>query len=119
MKTLIYTSIYSNLWGTEFGGRPSRGLHYKYSLLSILKLNPDKLICFTSKEELPELKSWFYEINKISEDKLEFIVFDLTKSRFFNEIRNLKNLSEIITSDRCYEIQYNKFFIHGVNNSST
>jgi hypothetical protein len=110
MKTLIYTSIYSNLWGTEFGGRPSRELHYKYSLLSILKLNPDKLICFTSEEELGELKSWFYEINKISEDKLEFIVFDLTESRFFNEIRNLKNLSEIITSDRCYEIQYNKFF---------
>ena len=34
MKTLLITSIYSDLWGTEFGGRPSRDYHYRASLLS-------------------------------------------------------------------------------------
>ena len=56
-KTIIITSIYSNLWGTEFGGRPSRENHYKLSLLSILKMEVDKVICFTSNEEIESLKT--------------------------------------------------------------
>jgi hypothetical protein len=110
MKTLIYTSIYSNLWGTDFGGRPGRSLHYKYSLLSILNLNSHKFICFTSESELPDLENWFYEINNISKDVLEFIVFDLTKTKYYDKIFKLKDSQVMTISDRCYEIQYNKFF---------
>ena len=110
MKTLIYTSIYSNLWGTDFGGRPGRNIHYKYSLLSILKLNSDKFICFTSEEELQDLENWFYKINNISKDVLEFIVFDLTKTKYYDKILKLKDSQVMTKSDRCYEIQYNKFF---------
>lgn len=110
MKTLVYTSIYSNLWGTDFGGRPGRGLHYKYSLLNLLNLNADKFICFTDKEELTSLRDWFYVQNKVSEEKLEFIIFNLIDSKYFQDIARLKNLDEIKTSDRCYEVQYNKFF---------
>lgn len=110
MKTLIYTSIYSNLWGTEFGGRPCRRLHYRYSLKNLLNLSPNKVICFTGDDEVEELKNWFYIQNNITEDKLEFIVFDLKLTPYFTEISNLKKIDEIKTSDRCFEIQYNKFF---------
>jgi len=110
MKTLIYTSIYSNLWGTDFGGRPSRKLHYSYSLLSILEMNADKYICFTSEEEIEELRDWFYVHNSVSSEKLEFIEFDLHKSQYFEDIKKLKNVEFMKTTDRCYEIQYNKFF---------
>ena len=110
MKTLIYTSIYSNLWGSEFGGRPSRNQHYKFSLLNILNLNADKFICFTNEEEIDQLKDFFYTQKKISEEKLQFIVFDLKNTKYYEDIKKLKNISEMQKSDRCYEIQYNKFF---------
>lgn len=110
MKTLFYTCIYSNLWGTEFGGRASRNVHYKFSLLNILNLNADKFVCFTSKEEIDELKEFFYIQNNISNQKLEFVVFDLKSSKYYESIKKAKNVLEMQTSDRCFEIQYNKFF---------
>ena len=110
MKILLYTSIYSNLWGTEFGGRPSRKEHYKYSLLNILNMNPSKIICFTSNEELKELEAFFYKSKGISKDKLEFKIFDLKNTKYFKEICAVKDLNETTKSDRCYEVQYNKFF---------
>ncbi len=110
MKTLFYTCIYSNLWGTELGGRPSRNHHYKFSLLNLLNLNADKFICFTSSEELEELKRFFYTDNNISENKLEFKVFNLKDTNYFSKIQKIKKIDEVKKSDRCYEIQYNKFF---------
>jgi hypothetical protein len=110
MKTLIYTSIYSYLWGTEFGGRPSRERHYKLSLKKIIELNADKYICFVPQNELNDLTNFFYIQNKISTDKLEFIVFDLNQTKYFNQLRKLKDIESMKTTDRCYEIQYNKFF---------
>ena len=109
-KTLIYTSIYSNLYGTEFGGRPSREWHYKYSLLNLLNLGADKYICFTSETEIQDLKQWFYGENGIDETKLEFISFELSTSEYFQDIRRIRNVEEAMESDRCFEIQYNKFF---------
>lgn len=110
MKTLLYTSIYSNLWGTEFGGRSSRNFHYKSSLYNILNLKPNKVICFTSSEELSNLEEYFYKQKNVDREFLTFVVFDLTDSKYFNEIRKLKNLEEMKKTDRCFEIQYNKFF---------
>ena len=109
MKTLFITSIYSNLWGTEFGGRPSREYHYRVSLRNILKMNPTKCICFTSQSEVDELRNLFYNQFLISEDKLKFVVFDLQTTKYFDEIRKLKDVELMKKTDRCYEIQYNKF----------
>jgi hypothetical protein len=109
MKTLFITSIYSNLWGTEFGGRPSREYHYRISLQNILNMNPTKCICFTSSKEINELKNLFYNHFKIPQEKLTFVIFDLQNTKYFDEIRKLKNLEEMKRTDRCYEIQYNKF----------
>jgi hypothetical protein len=110
MKTLIYTCIYNGLWGTTFGGRYGREGHYLYSLKNILNLNADKFICFTSSEEIDKLREWFYKTNGISEEKIQFIEFNLSDTTFFKEISDNKDLEEIKNSDRCVEIQYNKFF---------
>lgn len=109
-KTLIYTSIYNNLFGTEFGGRPSKEWCYKYGLLCILNLNPEKTICFIDRSELLDLENFFYGEHKVSRDKLELIVFDLHDSKHKDKYDKLKDLDYMKTSDRCYEIQYNKFF---------
>jgi hypothetical protein len=109
MKTLFITCLYGKLWGTEFGGRPSREYHYRQSLLSVLKLNPTKCICFTSREEVDNLKNFFNVRHKIPTEQLEFIVFDLHNTKYFDKIRKLKDLEKIKQSDRCFEVQYNKF----------
>jgi hypothetical protein len=109
MKTLFITCLYGKLWGTEFGGRPSREYHYRQSLLSVLKLNPTKCICFTSREEIDDLKNFFNVRHKIPTEQLEFMVFDLHNTKYFNNIRKLKDLEKIKQSDRCFEVQYNKF----------
>ena len=109
-NTLFVTSIYSRLWGTEYGGRPSREAHYKLSLLNLLNLNPNKVICYTSKEEFDGLKNYFHKENNISESLLDIRIFELKKSKHFKKIQTLKDLEFMKTSDRCFEIQYNKFF---------
>ena len=103
MKTLFITSIYANLWGTEFGGRPSREHHYRLSLLNILNTNPTKVVCFTSSEEIELLKSFFYKDNGVSKEKLELVVFDLTNSKYFDLIHSKKNLEKIKKSERCFK----------------
>ncbi len=109
MKTKIITSIYSNLHGTEFGGRPSRGGHYRYSLRTLLKMTDADFVCYTSKDEIEDLKTFFYIENKISEEKLLLKVFDISNFLFTNKINKIKNFEETRKSDRCVEIQYCKF----------
>jgi len=110
MKTLIVTSIYANLWGTEYGGRASRFHHYRISLLSMLNMKPSKVICFTSEEEIEDLKNFFYNQNGVGRELIEFKSFNLTDSKYFNIIKSKKNIDSMKTFDRCFEIQYNKFF---------
>jgi len=55
MSVKFITSIYSDLYGTEYGGRIGRGGHYRYSLLSLLKMTNADFLCYTSDRELPSL----------------------------------------------------------------
>ena len=75
-KVKFITSIYSDLYGTEYGGRMNRGGHYSYSLLSLLKMTDADFLCYTSDRELEPLKQFFYETHSISPEKLEFKVFE-------------------------------------------
>lgn len=109
-KVLFITSIYGRLWGTEFGGRPSRERHYRESLLNILNMEPTHCVCFTSKDEYGGLCDYFYNKNNISKDLLDIRIFNLEESKYFNQIRDKKDLEKIKKTDRCFEIQYNKFF---------
>jgi len=109
MSTKIITAIYSDLNGTELGGRPNRGSHYRYSLLSLLKMTDADFLCYTSDREIESLKEFFYSECKISENQLKFQVFDLENCKFKDLINSRKNVDEIKRGDRCIEIQYSKF----------
>ena len=59
MSTKFITAIYSDLYGTELGGRPNRGAHYRFSLLSLLKMTDADFVCYTSDREIESLKQLF------------------------------------------------------------
>jgi len=109
MSTKIITAIYSDLNGTELGGRPNRGSHYRYSLLSLLKMTNADFLCYTSDREIESLKEFFYSQYNISENQLKFQVFDLENCKFKDLINSRKNVEDIKRGDRCIEIQYSKF----------
>ena len=108
-KIKFITAIYSNLHGTELGGRPNRGGHYRYSLLSLLKMSNANFICYTSEEELNGLEQFFYDQSNISKDKLQFVIFNLNNNEFSELIHRHKDIESIKRGDRCIEIQYMKF----------
>lgn len=109
MKTKFITAIYSKLSGTKYGGRQSRFHHYRYSLLSILKITNADFICYTSAEEIDELKSFFYIENEIPVEKLKLIPYSLDRGSLQNLIFEYKDYEKAKSSDRCIEIQYLKF----------
>ena len=109
MKIKIMTSIYSDLYGSDMGGRPGRKDHYRFSLLSLLKMTQADFVCYTSERELESLIEFFYKQHQISQEKLKFVVFDLNNNEYSQYINEVKNIDSIRTSDRCYEIQYSKF----------
>jgi hypothetical protein len=117
MKTKIITAIYDNLFGSDLGGRINRGGHYRYSLRSLLKMTDADFVCYTSQEEIEDLKHFFYVDNNVSSEKLILKTFNLRSFEFTEKINKLKNIVETQKSDRCVEIQYAKFV--WVNNEIT
>ena len=109
MRTKIITSIYSDLYGTEFGGRPNRGGHYKYSLISLMKMTNADYVCYTSDREYDDLCNFFYIENTIDSNKLIIKKYDISNFILSDKINKLKNIEETKKSDRCVEIQYCKF----------
>lgn len=109
-KVKIITCIYSDLYGTEYGGRPSRRNHYRLSLLSLLKMSDADFICYTSENEYNDLCDHFYDKNGISRDKLEIKIFNLSENYVKKLIDEFKDVEFIKSGDRCIEIQYMKFF---------
>ena len=109
MKVKIITSIYSDLYGSDLGGREGRKDHYRFSLLSLLKMSQADFVCYTSEREIDDLKEFFYKTHNISEDRLKFVLFELLNNEYANLINGFKNIESIKKSDRCYEIQYSKF----------
>jgi hypothetical protein len=109
MSVKFITSIYSDLYGTEFGGRIGRSGHYRESLLSLLKMTDADFLCYTSEREFDSLKDFFYTQNNVSEKKLKLVIFDISNNKFKDLINQYKNIEETKKSDRCIEIQYLKF----------
>jgi len=109
MKTKILTCIYSDLHTSSMGGRSNRKEHYRYSLLTLLKMSQADFLCYTSEREIEDLKDFFYNIHQVSEDKLKLEVFDLTTTKYANLLHPLREADSNSVSDRCYEIQYSKF----------
>ena len=111
MRVKFITAIYSDLYGTDLGGRINRRDHYRFSLLSLLRMGDVSFTCFTSERELEDLEQFFYEVHNVSRENLEFISFDLyEQTENQNIFQSLKDIENMKKSDRCYEIQYNKFY---------
>jgi hypothetical protein len=109
MRVKIMTSIYSDLYGSELGGRHGRKDHYRFSLLSLLKMSQADFVCYTSEREIDDLKEFFYVNHNVSEDRLKFVLFDLKTNEYSELINSVKDIEVIKKSDRCYDIQYAKF----------
>jgi hypothetical protein len=109
MSVKFITAIYSDLNGTEFGGRPSRGGHYRWSLLSLLKMTDADFVCYTSARELEDLKKFFYDENGISQSKLNIVQYDLENHYYSELFKKYKDFETAKRGDRCIEIQYMKF----------
>jgi len=109
MKVKILTCIYSDLSLLNMGGRSHRKDHYRFSLLSLMKMSNADFLCYTSEREIEDLKNFFYILHNVSEEKLKFEVYDLTNSDYADVLNPLKELSDKFVSDRSYEIQYSKF----------
>ena len=84
------------------GGRSHRKDHYRFSLLSLLKMSQADFLCYTSEREIEDLKNFFYKTYNISEERLKFEVYDLLKSDYSNVLNPLKELSDKFVSDRSY-----------------
>jgi len=108
-KTKFITCIYTDLYGSELGGRPGRYHHYRWSLLSLLKMTDSDFICYTSEQELPSLIEFFYELNNVSQEQLKFSVYDIWNCKYKDLINSRKDIEFIKKGDRCVEIQYSKF----------
>lgn len=111
MKVKIVTAIYNGLFGTDLGGRPGRQEPYKYSLKSLLQMTQADFVCYTSEDDIDDLKKFFYENHGFSEERIKFKLFDLRNIKgLTKKINELKNLEQTKKSDRCFEIQYSKFY---------
>jgi hypothetical protein len=109
MSVKFITSIYSDLHGTEFGGRTGRLGHYRNSLLSLLKMTDADFLCYTSDREIESLKDFFYNEHSVSSEKLKFQVYDIGNTKFKDLINQYKNIEQTKAGDRCIEVQYSKF----------
>ena len=109
MRVKIITSIYSDLSSLNMGGRSHRKDHYRFSLLSLMKMSNADFLCYTSEREIEDLKNFFYILHNVSEEKLKFEVYDLTNSDYADVLNPMKEPSVSSVSDRSYEIQYSKF----------
>lgn len=110
MKTKIVTAIYSDLYGTKYGGRMSRRDHYRWSLLSMMKMTDSDFVCYTSENEYQSLLDFFYSEQKVDNQKLKIKIFNLDSNNVNDLLKKWKDYEGTKTSDRCLEIQYMKFF---------
>lgn len=118
MKVKFITAIYSNLNGTDFGGRPSRAGHYRWSLLSLLKMTNADFICYTSDEEYDDLYNFFYVENNVSKDQFNLVKYNLSNHYFLDLFKQYKDIEGARKGDRCIEIQYMKFMWYMLEDKS-
>jgi len=110
MSVKFITCIYSDLYGSDFGGRPQRVSHYRFSLLSLLKMTQADFVCYTSKNEIAELEDFYHTKNKIPTEQLKIVEWDLEKTTHLEQIHSIKNFESARKGDRCLEVQYSKFY---------
>jgi hypothetical protein len=103
-KNLLVTCLYSNLWESKIGGRPSRTHHYLNGLVTISQLEQD-VIVYTSESEKPMIED---HLNKNSiKSNVKIVTYDLFTDKFHNYYQSKINNNP---TDRCFEVMHNKIF---------
>jgi hypothetical protein len=105
MRTKIVTCIYSNLYGTKFGGRINRGYHYINSVRSMLKMTDADFVLYTAEEEVENLTNYLGEY-----ENLTIKTYDLGNHYWKDKFEQYKDFEDAKTSDRCLEVQYMKLY---------
>lgn len=107
MSITIVSAIFNNLHGTDYGGRPSREVHYYSSLKTLSRMSDAKFIVYTN--EIDKLNAYLKE-NGDSPTDITLIPFDLNSTPHKEKIQKLKNLDDMKKSFRCFELQYLKIY---------
>jgi hypothetical protein len=105
--TTIVSAVYNNLYGTNYGGRPSREVHYLYSLKTLMRMSDAKYIIYTNDTQKVDN---FLKENIEQTVQHAVITQDLVSTPNKSKIDKLKNLDEIKESFRCFELQYMKIY---------
>ena len=99
MNTRLVTCMYSDLHGTEFGGRASRDHWYLCSLKNELNLHTP-IHVFTSESHRNTLE-------KLNSELVNIISEELAALPVYKKIKDLKE-TNVLEPMRCYEIMYSK-----------
>lgn len=105
--TAIVTCFYTNLHGTNYGGRQDRHYHYLRSLESLLKITNADFYIFCDPTQEPELKN---VVDSVGRKNVTIYRFNLEDFYLKDVFAKYKNIEEAKTSYRCQEIQYLKSF---------
>jgi hypothetical protein len=105
-KKILVSAIFDNLHGSDLGGRPSRGEHYRYSLKSLMKMSDAEFYIFSN--DIESHKQFFIEKldNNITNYKIQ--EYDLRTTEYASKINAIKNVQDTRGSFRCIELQYAK-----------
>jgi len=105
--TAIVTCFYTNLHGTNYGGRSHREHHYLMSLASLLKMTNADFYVYCDPSQHQMLLDF---VEPIENKNITFIPYSLEDFYMKELFAQYKNLEESRTSERCQEIQYLKTY---------
>lgn len=104
-KKVFVSAIFDNLHGSDLGGRPSRGEHYRYSLKSLMKMSEAKFYIFSN-----DIESHTQFLKEKIDTNTEYKLYEynLRTTEYASKINSIKNVQEARSSFRCIELQYSK-----------
>jgi hypothetical protein len=105
--TAIVTCFYTNLHGTNYGGRSDRNHHYLYSLASLLKITNADFIIYCDPQQETMLKEF---LEPLAKSKLTIYPYNLQSFYMKELFDRYKDFEDAKTSQRCQEIQYLKSY---------
>lgn len=103
--TAIVTCFYTNLHGTNYGGRSHKYYQYLMSLASLLKMTNADFFVYCDPSQQEELKKFVEHYVNV-----KIIPFNLENFYMKELFSKHKNFEEARTSQRCQEIQYLKTY---------
>lgn len=105
--TTIVSAVFNNLYGTSYGGRPSRETHYYSSLKTLTRMTDANFVVYSN--ETDKL-STFLTDNLQTNTEITLLSYNLQNISCYDKIQKIKNIEEIKQSVRCFELQYLKIF---------